>query len=270
MTESPDLPHSQPPYSSSDGSDLDAEWDAAEQELQLPISQPKLLESELPSDRPSPNLMATVRSLEPSSPLVMVETAFLASAASLIWLVNFYFPLGPIFRIFFPIPIALIYLRWGSRAAWMGALVTGLLLSVLMGPPRSLLYVMPFGLMGVMLGVLWRRRASWGLAIALAAILGSLGFFFRVWLVSILLGDDLWLYSTTQVTAAIDRVCSWLGILYQPTLVAIQAFVVAMVVVNNIVYGFVVHVVAWFLFDRLGNPIPRPPKWVQVLMEYEE
>ncbi|MFN6517890.1 MAG: DUF2232 domain-containing protein, partial [Nostoc sp. CreGUA01] len=23
------------------------------------------------------------------------------------------------------------------------------------------------------------------------------------------------------------------------------------------------------LFDRLGNPIPRPPHWVQVLMDYE-
>jgi hypothetical protein len=30
----------------------------------------------------------------PRAPLAMVETAFLASAASLIWLINYYFPLG--------------------------------------------------------------------------------------------------------------------------------------------------------------------------------
>ena len=77
------------------------------------------------------------------APLEMVETAFLASAASLIWFINFYFPLGPLLRIFFPVPIALVYLRWGSRAAWMAALVSGLLLSVLMGPTRSILFVMP-------------------------------------------------------------------------------------------------------------------------------
>ncbi|MBF2025681.1 MAG: DUF2232 domain-containing protein [Oscillatoriales cyanobacterium C42_A2020_001] len=200
----------------------------------------------------------------------MVETAFLASAASLIWLVNFYFPIGPVLRIFFPIPIALIYMRWGHRAAWMGALVSGLLLSVLMGPPRSLLYIMPFGIMGVLLGMLWRRKAGWGLAIALGTILGSFGFFFRVWLVSLLLGDDLWLYTTTQVTNFIDWFCVKFGILFQPSLPLIQAIVAAGVVVNNLIYLFVVHLVAWFLFDRLRNPIPRPPRWVQVLMEYEE
>jgi uncharacterized protein YybS (DUF2232 family) len=213
---------------------------------------------------------STVRSLDRSSPLIMVETAFLASAASLIWLVNFYFPIGPVLRIFFPIPIALIYMRWGARAAWMGALVSGLLLSVLMGPPRSILYIVPFGLMGVLLGMLWRRKASWAMAIALGTILGTFGVFFRIWLTSLLLGDDLWVYSTTQVTNLIDWVCLRLGILFQPSLAFIQVMIAILVVINNIVYVFVVHLVAWFLFDRLHNPIPRPPKWVQVLMEYEE
>ncbi|MGC8714218.1 MAG: DUF2232 domain-containing protein, partial [Leptodesmis sp.] len=213
---------------------------------------------------------STLRSFDRSSPLIMVETAFLASAASLIWLVNFYFPLGPVLRVFFPIPIALIYLRWGSRAAWMGALVSGLLLSVLMGPPRSLLFIMPFGLMGVLLGQLWRRRASWAISITLGSILGAFGFFFRVWLVSLLLGDDLWQYATIQATDLVDRICVFFNILFQPSLGLVQAIVILMVILSNIVYLFAVHLVAWLLLDRLGNPIPRPPKWVQVLMEYEE
>jgi uncharacterized protein YybS (DUF2232 family) len=293
MTESPDprssLPSDSPASTSSNSnleSNLEAEWDEVERELTL--SPPSKADSGQSTGNVPPvsvpnvdgetvnvpnangfNGNVTVRSLHASSPLIMVETAFLASAASLLWLVNFYFPF-PLLRVFFPIPIALIYLRWGNRAAWMGALVSGLLLSVLMGPPRSLLYVMPFAVMGVLLGLLWQRRASWGVAIVPAAIVGTLGFFFRVWLVSILLGDDLWLYSTTQVTNLIDRVCEWLGILYQPTLQVIQAFVIGLVIFNNLVYVFVVHLVAWFLFDRLGNPIPRPPKWVQTLMEYEE
>ncbi len=72
--------------------------------------------------------------LKVDAPLRMVETAFLASTASLIWFINFYFPLGPVLRIFFPVPIALVYLRWGKRAAWMAAVTSGLLLAVLMGP----------------------------------------------------------------------------------------------------------------------------------------
>ncbi|MBW4473791.1 MAG: DUF2232 domain-containing protein [Stenomitos rutilans HA7619-LM2] len=199
----------------------------------------------------------------------MVETAFLASAASLVFLVNYYFPIGPLLRLFFSIPIALLYLRWGSRSSWMGALISGLLLSVLMGPARSILFVMPYGLMGVLFGVLWRRGAQWGVSIAIGSLLGSLGFFFRIWLVSLLLGDDLWLYATTQTTDLLEWLFIKLGFLAQPSLELVQAAIVGMIILNNIVYVFVVHLVAWLLLDRLGNPIPQPPQWVQVLMDYE-
>lgn len=257
------------PISPSEGKDVT--WEDVEQELTTPTSSGVVKEAEF-----SENLSARFpqgsfhESLPSSSPLMLVETAFLASAASLIWLVNFYFPMGPILRLFFSVPIALIYLRWGNRAAWMGTLVSGLLLSVLMGPPRSLLYVMPFGLMGVLLGLLWRRKASWAVSISIGALLGAIGFFFRIWLVSLLLGDDLWQYTTIQITDLINWVCVRFNLAFQPSLPLIQALVLVMIFINNLVYLFVVHLVCWFLFDRLHNPIPSPPKWVQVLMEYEE
>ncbi|MBD2020272.1 DUF2232 domain-containing protein, partial [Leptolyngbya sp. FACHB-36] len=163
----------------------------------------------------------------------------------------------------------LLYLRWGSRSAWMAALVSWLLLSVLMGPPRSILFLMPYGLMGVLLGVLWRRRARWSVSIGLAALLGTVGFFFRIWLTSMLLGEDLWLYATNQVTDLLEWLFIKLGLLFQPSLVMVQAAVVVMIIASRVVYAFTVHLVAWLLLDRLGNPIPRPPKWVQVLMDYE-
>ncbi|MEM1368795.1 MAG: DUF2232 domain-containing protein, partial [Cyanobacteria bacterium P01_H01_bin.15] len=77
--------------------------------------------------------------------LTLTETAFLASAGALVWLINYYFPLGPVLRVFFSVPVALIFLRRGMRAAWMGALVTTLLLTVLMGPARSIIFLMPYG-----------------------------------------------------------------------------------------------------------------------------
>ncbi|MEG4630436.1 DUF2232 domain-containing protein [Microcoleus sp. AR_TQ3_B6] len=204
------------------------------------------------------------------APLRLVETAFLASTASLIWLVNYYFPLGPLLRVFFPIPIALVYLRWGNRAAWMTAFVSGLLLSVLMGPTRSILYVIPFGIMGVALGGLWRRKASWSLSISVGALIGTVGFFFRFWLLSALVGQDLWVYVTAQVTEIVEWVFVKLGWLSVPSVSTIGAIAAGMILVNNIVYLFVVHLVALLLLDRLGNPIPRPPRWVQVLIDYEE
>jgi hypothetical protein len=206
----------------------------------------------------------------PKPPLAMVETAFLASAASLIWLINYYFPLGPVLRMFFPIPIALVYLRWGSRASGMAALVSGLLLTVLMGPTRSILFVIPYGLMGVQLGAFWKRRSGWLFSIFTGTLLGTIGFFFRFWLLSVLLGEDLWAYVMSQITQLTEWGFVKLGLLVQPSLHLIQALAVVAIVINNVVYLFVVHIVALLLLDRLGNPIPRPPHWVQVLLDYEE
>jgi uncharacterized protein YybS (DUF2232 family) len=207
--------------------------------------------------------------LKPDAPLRMVETAFLASTASLIWFINFYFPLGPVLRVFFPVPIALVYLRWGSRAAWMSAVVSGLLLAVLMGPVRSLLFVMPFGFMGVMLGSTWHRRVPWLVSISLGTILGTVGVFFRVWLLSILANEDLWIYIINQMTDLVEWIFLKLGILANPSLLWIQVVAIAFLIFNNFIYLFLVHIAAWLLLDRLGNPIPRPPKWVQVMMDYE-
>ncbi|MBE9008269.1 DUF2232 domain-containing protein [Fortiea sp. LEGE XX443] len=221
----------------------------------------------------SPNNSGNYSNLQPPqlkavAPLRMVETAFLASTASLIWFINFYFPLGPVLRIFFPVPIALVYLRWGQRAAWMAAVTSGLLLSVLMGPVRSLLFVMPYAFMGVLLGVTWHRRVPWIVSITLATLLGTLGFFFRMWLLSVLSGEDLWIYLINQVTGIAEWIFLKLGLLTSPNVFLIQAGAFALVVINNFIYLFVVHVAAWLLLDRLGNPIPRPPRWVQVLMDY--
>lgn len=220
-------------------------------------------------DLPSFSTMPSVSEIPKAPPLAMVETAFLASTASLLWLINYYFPLGPLLRMFFPIPIALVYLRWGSRASWMSALVSGLLLSVLMGPTRSILFVIPFGIMGVQLGAMWKRGTPWLFSIGTGTLLGTIGFFFRFWLVSILLGEDLWVYVMNQITEFAEWGFVKLGLLAQPSLILIQAIAIVMIIVNNFVYLFVVHLVALLMLDRLGNPIPRPPNWVQVLLDYD-
>ena len=200
-------------------------------------------------------------------PIILVETAFLASTASLLWLLNYYFPIGAIFRIFFPIPIALMYLRWGHRAGWMTALVSGLLLSVLMGPTRSILFVMPYGLMGVQLGACWRRRVGWLVSISLGALLDCLGVFFRFGLTSLLLGEDLWMYLMARIRDFTEWLFLQLGILAEPNIIIIQIFAVGLILLSSFVYLFVVHLVAVLMFERLGNPIPKAPAWVDTLLD---
>ncbi len=226
-------------------------------------------DSALPqSDRLKSSQSKTKQLKTPTNTIVMVETAFLASAASLVWLINFYFPVGPVLKVFFPIPIALIYLRRGNRASWMAAIVSGLLLLVLMGPTRSIIFLMPYGLMGVLLGACWQRQVSWLFSIVFGAAIGSLGIFFRFWLTSILVGENLWIYVITQITQIADWLFLKLGILAEPNFVLIQALAFGLIIVNNLVYLFAVHLVALILLDRLDNPISRPPEWVRVLLDY--
>ncbi|CAN5711595.1 DUF2232 domain-containing protein [soil metagenome] len=208
-------------------------------------------------------------------PLPLVETAFLASAASLMWLINTYFPPGPLLRILFPLPIALVYLRWNLRSAWMAATVSGLLLTILLGPTRSIFFVMPYGFLGVQLGCLWRRRANWGVSIITGAILVALGTFFRIWLLSLLAGEDFWGYLIAQITQMLEwgmrLLTNWgwvsLGALGQPSMEWVAIAAILSVLFSSVIYLFTVHLAAWLVLERLGVTMPEPPNWVQMLME---
>ena len=240
----------------------------------------ELAEAEASLSRPSPSIAQSkvgdrTGAAIKTPPLTLVEVAFLASTASLLWLVSYYLSIGPWMRILFPLPIALVYLRWGHRSSWMAAIVCGLLLSVLMGPYLSLLFIVPYALLGVQLGMMWHRRSPWLPSMILGTLLSTLGFFFRLSILSIFLGEDLWAYSTNRVAEFIQWLLSvwvdwgWLGldILGETNLTVVQIATVAIILCSDFVYLFTVHLAAWLLLERLGNPIPEPPQWVQVLLE---
>lgn len=259
---SPSRSPSDRPFSSSD-----AEWDAA---LRAMGEEPARAIADASDASPVQVNVAP-------APLKLVETAFLSSTAGLLWLVSYYLSLVPWMRIVFPLPIALVYLRWGARAAWMSLLVTGLLLSVLMGPFLSILFIIPYGLLGVQLGFLWRRGAGWPVSISIGAMLATLGLFARVALTSAFVGEDLWVYLTRRIADLLEwlvtRLVDWgvLGVeaLGQINLSAVQVLTVGAFLLSDLVYVFTIHLAAWLLLGRLGNAIPEPPRWVRILLEEE-
>ena len=201
-----------------------------------------------------------------TDPREMVETAFLASTTAMLFLINYYFPLGPLLRMLFPLPTALAYLRWNSRAAWMAMIVTALLLAILMGPTRSIQYMIPHGLVGVTLGYLWKRNFPWSGSLSVATMIGSLGSAFQFVFVSILLGENVWTYSIVQVTGLLNWLLQLFGSLEQPDFATIQLFAIGAIIFSNFAYQLLVHFVAWIVLNRLGNPIPTPPKWIESLL----
>ncbi|MBD1911483.1 MULTISPECIES: DUF2232 domain-containing protein [unclassified Leptolyngbya] len=237
------------------------EWEAVEAELARPIHSYEPIQGQRAS----------------APPLALVETAFLASTTGLLWLASYYLSLVPWMRVVFPLPLALVYLRWGSRAAWMGLTVTALLLSILMGPYLSVLFLVPYGLLGVQLGATWKHRMGWTGSITTGTLLSTLSFFFRVWLLSVFVGEDLWVYLTSRIADLaqwiVARLVDWgilgVGALGQVDLVWVQALTIGTVLLSDLIYLFTVHLAAWLLLQRLGNPIPDPPEWVQVIFDEE-
>ncbi len=74
----------------------------------------------------------------------LTETAYMAASTGLLWVAIYYLPIGDaIFRLAIPLPIALLQLRQGGRAALQGVAVAVMLLMVLMGPVRGPLMLFP-------------------------------------------------------------------------------------------------------------------------------
>jgi uncharacterized protein YybS (DUF2232 family) len=139
-----------------------------------------------------------------------------------------------------------------------------------MGPPRSIQYLMPYGVVGVLLGGLWKRQVSWAVSMGWSMIVMAMGFFFQLNLLSLLVGLDLWLYVNRQITGFLDWAVIKLGLLLQPDILVVQLFAVGLIFLNAILYMLLVHLVAWLVFDRIGVAIPDPPLWLQTFLEYQD
>ncbi|MFN5855147.1 MAG: DUF2232 domain-containing protein [Pseudanabaenaceae cyanobacterium] len=199
-------------------------------------------------------------------PRVMVETAFLASTTAILFLINFYFPIGPFLRMLFPLPAGLLFMRWGGRSAWMMTVVAALLLAILMGPTRSIQYLIPHGITGITLGWLWRLGVPWAVSLTVGTLISSIGLLFQVAFLSVLVGENIWQYAIVQVTGLISWILQLFGSLDQPDIAVIQVAAVGMIAFSSFAYQILVHLVGWFLLDRLGNAIPNPPRWLEDIL----
>jgi uncharacterized protein YybS (DUF2232 family) len=205
--------------------------------------------------------------LEQRAPRIMVETAFLASTTAILWILNFYFPIGPLFRMLFSLPTAIAFLRWHRRAAWMTTIVASLLLGILMGPLRSIQFFVPYGLLGVFLGGVWKAQKGWSVSMGWGILIATFGFFFQATVVSLMVGTNLWIYLNQQVRNLLAWVFERLGVLLDPSLAAVQVIAVVMIMIQALLYVLLVHLVALLLLERIGYPIPAPPKWLQAILD---
>jgi uncharacterized protein YybS (DUF2232 family) len=98
-------------------------------------------------------------------------------------------------------------------------------------------------------------------------MLGSLGTAFQLVLISVLLGENVWLYSIIQASSFLNWLLPQWGVLDQPDLLAIQALAIAGIIGSNFIYLLLVHIGAWLLCERLQISIPAPPQWLEALLQ---
>ncbi len=207
------------------------------------------------------------RQLSPRQARQLMDTAYLAAATALLWLALYYLPVGgPLFRLALPLPLALLQLRHGWRCAVEGVLVASLLLLALMGPIRGLLMLFPYGFLALWLGWGWRKGLSWWLTLSLGGLIGSLGFLVRVALLSLLLGENLWVLVTTAAAGLLERLLGLLSLGPGFDLGQVQVMALALVLVQNLLVVLCLHAVAFWIFPRLQAPIPQPPRALEALV----
>jgi uncharacterized protein YybS (DUF2232 family) len=197
----------------------------------------------------------------------LVDTAYLAAATALLWMALYYLPVGsPLFRLALPLPLALLQLRHGWRCALEGLVVTTLLLVALMGPIRGPLVLFPYGLLSLWLGWGWRRRCSWWLTLGVGSVIGTAGFLVRVAVLSVLVGENLWVVITTAAANLLDRVSGWVGLAGGFDLGEVQLAALGLLLLQNLIVVLALHAVAYWIFPRLGLPISEPPPALRALV----
>ena len=192
--------------------------------------------------------------------LKIIETSYLASLSSLLWLALYYLPVGgALLRLILPLPIILLHLRSGTKTAFEGLIIQFLLLFIIMGPVRGTLFLFPYGILAFWLGWCWFKGKSWVLSFSIGVALGTLGFFIRVIALSTLVGDNLWVIITRASYGLIDRVIDLVNLPFSPSIRIIQLVAILLVIFQEIIYVLTIHIVAYSLFPRLKSSIPDPP-----------
>tara|TARA_Y100000589_G_scaffold300419_1_gene310548 strand:+ start:454 stop:1092 length:639 start_codon:yes stop_codon:yes gene_type:complete len=200
--------------------------------------------------------------------LNIVEPSYMASLAALLWIALYYLPVGgALFRLALPLPIALLQLRRGTRAAFDGVVVQLLLLIILMGPIRGPLFLFPYGLLSFWLGWSWLKSKNWWISWFSGIIIGTIGFLIRVLALSTLVGENLWLVITRASYSLIEKFCVIINIESLPSLLTVQIVAILLIIFQEIVYVLTIHIIAYAVFPKLKSKIPEPPEVLSGFVE---
>ena len=199
--------------------------------------------------------------------LKIVESSYLAATTSLIWIALYYLPIGgAVFRLALPLPLALLQLRRGFKTGIEGVIICVMLLTVLMGPIRGPLVLFPYGFLSLWLGYSWYKRWNWLLSWSVGVAIGTMGFLVRVSVLSVLVGENLWVIITRAGAALIEKGIDIFNLSFTPDMTQVQLVALCLIIIQEIVYVLCLHALAYWIFPRLKSSMPEPPAFLENLI----
>ena len=199
--------------------------------------------------------------------LKIVESSYLAAATSLIWIALYYLPIGgAVFRLALPLPLALLQIRRGTKTGIEGVIVCVMLLAALMGPLRGPLVLFPYGLLSLWLGYSWQKRWNWWLSWSVGVAIGTIGFLVRVFVLSMLVGENLWVIITRAGAALLEKGIDVFNLSFTPDMIQVQIVALFLIITQEIVYVLCLHALAYWIFPRLKSFMPEPPTLLENLL----
>ena len=202
--------------------------------------------------------------------LKIVESSYLAAATALIWIALYYLPIGgAIFRLALPLPLILLQIRRGVKTGIEGLTICVVLLIALMGPLRGPLVLFPYGFLSFWLGYSWQKGWNWWLSWSVGVLIGTMGFLVRVFILSILVGENLWVIITRAGAALLEKGIDVFNLSFAPNMTQVQIVALCLVITQEIVYVFCLHALAYWIFPRLKSFMPEPPNLLENLISLE-
>ena len=202
--------------------------------------------------------------------LKIVESSYLAAATALIWIALYYLPIGgAAFRLALPLPLALLQIRRGVKTGIEGVTICVMLLTALMGPLRGPLVLFPYGLLSLWLGYSWEKGWNWWLSWSVGVSIGTMGFIVRVFALSILVGENLWVILTRAGAGLLEKGIDIFNLSFTPDMRQVQIVALFLIITQEIVYVLCLHALAYWIFPRLKSSIPEPPPLLENLLSLE-
>ena len=202
--------------------------------------------------------------------LKIVESSYLAAATALIWIALYYLPIGgAVFRLALPLPLALLQIRRGVKTGIEGVTICVMLLTALMGPLRGPLVLFPYGLLSLWLGYCWEKGWNWWLSWSVGVSIGTMGFLVRVFALSLLVGENLWVILTRAGAGLLEKGIDIFNLSFTPDMRQVQIVALCLIITQEIIYVLCLHALAYWIFPRLKSSIPEPPVLLEKLISLE-